>query len=233
LLEKDREEVVKMLISTYTIVALRCSKCGKMELHSLSRFSCGKEGQVKLFCECGNCLMILARQGRNLYYLQINCLMCEMRHIFQIPGKEIWNKHVCSLICENTGLELGYFGNKEDVMQAIKHGERSIRELIKELGFDQYFLNPSVMSRVLERLRKIIKRGQISCSCGSGNLETEVLPDRVELKCPYCHAVGIIFAETASDLQKLQAMKGIELEANSCRYLDEKRLKKKGRVKNK
>ncbi|MGI6587933.1 MAG: hypothetical protein ACOX2N_03940 [Peptococcia bacterium] len=222
-----------MLISTYTIVALRCSKCGKIELHSLSRFSCGKKGQVKLFCECGNCLMVNARHGRNMYYLQINCLMCETRHIFEMHGKEIWNKHVLSLICENTGLELGYLGSKDGVVKAIKQGERSIGELIKELGFDQYFTNPSVMSRVLDRLRKIIKKGHISCSCGSRNLATEVFPDRVELSCSYCHAVGIIFAETARDLQKLQAMKGIELEANSCRYLDEKRLKKKGKVKNK
>lgn len=159
--------------------------------------------------------------------------MCETKHIFKLQGKEIWHNHVHPLICENTGLELGYLGKREEVLQAVQRDERSIRDLVKELGFDQYFLNPAVMSRVLDCLGKISKGGQMSCSCGSRNLETEVFSDRIELSCPYCNAVGIIFAESVSDLQKLQAMEGIELEANSCRYLDDKRLKKKGKVKNK
>lgn len=222
-----------MLMSTYTIVALRCPKCGKLDLYSLSRFSCGKKGQVELFCECGHCLIVLTRKGRNLYRLQVECLMCEIKHTLKLQGKEIWNEHIRPLICENTGLELGYLGKKEEVIQAIQQGERSLRELIKDLGYEQYFLNPEVMSHVLDRLRQISEGGQMSCSCGGRHLETEVFPDRVELSCPYCNAVGIIFAESGSDLQKLQAIKGIELEANSCRYLDNKRLKKKSRVKNK
>ncbi|HHY06684.1 MAG TPA: hypothetical protein GX532_06910 [Clostridia bacterium] len=217
-----------MLISTYTIVALRCSKCGKIELYSLSRFSCGKQGQVELFCECGNCLMVLTRQGRSLYYLQTSCLLCEKKHVFKMQGKEIWNKYICSLICENTGVGLAYLGQKEKVRQAIKEEHRSLEKLVQELGFEEYFINPNVMFSVLECLRETIKKGQAYCSCGSGNLTTEVFPARVELCCPYCHAIGIVFAETANDLQKLQAMQGIELEAHSCRYLDENRLKKKG-----
>lgn len=163
-----------MLISTYTILALRCSKCGKMELSSLSRFSCGKNGQIELFCECGHSLFVFSRKGRNLYDLQVECLVCEKKHALTLQGEEIWNKHIRPLTCENTGIKLGYLGKREKVLQAIQQDERTVRELINE-----------------------------------------------------------VFAESIEDLEKLQAMKNIKLEANSCRYLDGKWLKKKNKVKNK
>lgn len=58
----------------------------------------------------------------------------------------------------------------------------------------------------------------------------EVFPDRIELSCASCDAVGIVFAETVKDLQWIQNMERIQLEAHSYRYLDDKRLKKRRRM---
>ena len=221
-----------MLMSTRTIAALRCSKCGRMDLYYLSRFSCGKNGQLKVFCECGHCLMVLSRKGRNFYRLQVDCLMCDSMHDYNLQGKVIWNMQIYPLICNNTGLEFGYLGSKEEIISIIQQEERSVRELINELDYEHYFLNPEVMTRAQELTRNLLERGKITCSCGTRQLETDFFSDRIEVYCPYCHAVGIIFAETPSDLKKLKGLQGIELEANSCRNLADKRLKKKRKVKN-
>ena len=222
-----------MLMSTRTIAALRCSKCGKMDLYSISRFSCGKNGQLKIFCECGHCLMMLVRKGRNFYRLQVDCLMCDSMHDYKLPGKTIWNMQIYPLICNNMGLEFGYLGSKEEIIRIIQQEERSVRELINELDYEQYFLNPEVMKRAKEIIRDLLENGKVLCGCGTRQLETDFLSDRIEVYCPYCHAVGIIFTETPSDLRKLEGLQGIELEANSCRNLVDKRLKRKSKVKNK
>lgn len=220
-----------MLTSTCTVVGLRCAKCGKIDLYSISRFSCGKNGQTKILCECGHGLLIIARQGRNMYRLQVECLLCDSRHSYNLSGNEIWNRQVYSIVCPNTELELCYFGQKEDVIRAIQQGERSVRELIKD--YEQYFLNPKVMLRVLDHLHTLLLKSKISCSCGTKELDTDLFPDRVEVSCPYCNAVGVFFAESEKDLRNVEAMQDFELETNSCRYFDDKWLKKRDKAKNK
>jgi len=177
--------------------------------------------------------MMLNRKGRNTYYLQTECLICEEKHIFKLQGKEIWNTQAYSLICQNTGLEIAHLCNKGDVIRSIQQGEQTVRELIKELDYEQYVQNPEVMQRILEIVRSLLAENLISCSCGPQQLEIDVFPEHIEVYCPYCHAVGIIFAETAEDLQKVKLMRGFELQANSCCSLDDKRVKRKGKVKNK
>ncbi len=222
-----------MLITTSTVLALRCPKCGKMNLYSLSRFHCGKRSNVNFFCDCGNDLIKVSRKRRDLYCLQVACLMCEKKHFLNVRGKILWNNKALPINCENTGVELGYMGTKEEVVQMINKEEIAFREMAGELNDKDYFLNSEIMYQVLDFLRKMSERGQISCSCGGRGLDIAAFPDRVQISCTDCHAVGIIFAESARDLQAVHKIEAIQLEADTRRYLEEKRLKRKSRVKNK
>ncbi|HHX96657.1 MAG TPA: hypothetical protein GX687_04245 [Clostridia bacterium] len=210
-----------MLLSTYTVVALPCAQCGKMEMHFLSRFACGKKGQVELFCECGKRLMSLTRRARHLYYLQTACPVCTQGHLFEMRGQEIWNEQICFLVCEQTGIKLAYLGIKEKVQEAIKAEYLSLEEMIQGLQFEHYFLNPKIMFAVLEYLKDSMQEGRIYCSCGHDNFTTEIFAEHVELYCLHCQAVGIIFAETETDLLKLRTRKILELKAHSSCLLAE------------
>jgi hypothetical protein len=75
-----------------------------------------------------------------------------------------------------------------------------MRELSEDMGYDKYFLNPEIMYKVLEWLKKMTEEGKVFCSCGAGDLEVEAYQDRVELYCTNCEAVGVISAETKEDL---------------------------------
>lgn len=222
-----------MLITTGTILALRCPKCGKMNLYSLSRFQCGKRGSVNFFCDCGNDLIKVSRKRRDLYCLQVACLMCEKKHFLNVRGNILWNNKALPINCESTGVELGYMGIKEEVLQMIQQEELAFREMAGEFEDKDYFLNSEIMYQVLDSLRKMSEKGQISCSCGGRSLEITVFADRVQISCTACQAVGIVFAETPRDLQTVHKMKAIQLEADIRCYLEEKRLKKKSKVRNK
>lgn len=215
-----------MLISTQTTLALRCPSCGKMDLYALSRFACAGGANSKVMCECGTCLLSYCQKGRNVVRLQVECLMCETKHVYSYKNGELWNGSVITIKCENTGMEIGFLGPKDLVMMSVRQADRSLREMADELGYDKYFINTDIMYQVLEILRKMAGDGRMSCGCGGSQLEVEVYPDRVELSCSACDAVGIVFAETVKDLQWVHTMESVQLEAHTYRYLDQKRNKK-------
>ena len=208
-----------MLLSTYTVVALPCAQCGKMEMHFLSRFACGKKGQVELFCECGKRLMSLTRRARHLYYLQTACPVCTQGHCLKCGDRKFgMSKFV--LVCEQTGIKLAYLGIKEKVQEAIKAEYLSLEEMIQGLQFEHYFLNPKIMFAVLEYLKDSMQEGRIYCSCGHDNFTTEILRNMWS-SIATLSGCRDNFAETETDLLKLRTRKILELKAHSSCLLAE------------
>lgn len=223
----------KVLVTTNTVLTLHCPKCGKINLFVLSRFRCGKRSNVHFSCECGSSLLEISRKERNIYCLRVVCYMCQTDHCLNLPGKKIWHQGVQPLICENTGIVLGYTGSKEEVRKAINKEADVFQEITAQLEEKDFYVNPPIMLRVLDSLRRLSEREQITCSCGQSDLEMETYPDRVEIRCTDCQAVGIIFAESVRDLQKLNKFEAIQLEAESRKYFDHSGLKGRSKVKNK
>ncbi len=223
----------KVLVTTNTVLTLHCAKCGKINLFALSRFRCGKRGNVHFSCECGSSLLEISRKARNIYCLRVVCCICQTDHCLNLPGREIWHQGVQSLLCENTGLILGYTGSKEEVRKAINKEADVFREITAQLEDKDFYINPPIMLQVLDTLRRLSESEQIKCSCGQSNLEMETYPDRVEIRCTDCQAVEIIFAESVRDLQKINKLEAIQLEAESRKCLGHSGLKGRGKAKNK
>lgn len=157
-----------MLVSTLTTLALRCPSCGKMDFYAISRFNFSGNAIVKVLCECGTPLISIAKKGRNMYCLQIECVMCETRHLISLKARDLWDQTVRTITCEGTGVEIGFIGTKELVMKSVKNLDRSIREMAEDLGYDKYFLNADIMFQALELLKNMAEKGRMSCSCGGG-----------------------------------------------------------------
>jgi len=216
-----------MVISTYTTVALRCPVCGKMDYYALSRFSMSGMERVSINCECGANLLTMGRNKGKTYWLQVECSMCEDTHFYAYNYKELWSNNLLTLVCGETGVEIGFLGSREQVRKNVQNMDKSVQEMAEELGYGEYFNNPEIMYKVLEHLHSIADEGKLYCSCGNQNLDVEVYPDRMELHCNDCEASGIVFAESFKDWETIRHMEEIVLNEGIFKYIDGKKPKKR------
>ncbi|NPV28763.1 MAG: hypothetical protein HPY58_03735 [Firmicutes bacterium] len=208
-----------MLVATTTALALRCPSCGKIQYHTLSLFSFSAQKTIRFTCTCGASLLLISTRDRKVFYFQLECLMCEGKHLFQYSLREIWTSQVRGLTCEETGLEVGFLGPREQVKKCIANQERSLREMAEDLGFTDYFANPEIMYEILDSLHKIAEEGNLSCQCGNLQLEVEIFAERVELRCSSCGALGVIDAESREDLEALKNIWEIRLRPGGLQLL--------------
>lgn len=220
-----------MLISTLTTFALRCPRCGKLQYYALSRFSLNRTNSVAYHCKCGATLINIEKKGRDNLCLQVACMMCETMHKFYYKGYQIWKSNLWVIVCPTSGVEIGYMGKRKSVLESVRKEREHIMQVADSLGCDKFFLNSGIMCQVLSVLQEKLDGGQICCECGEKLLEIEIFPDRIELKCPSCSAVGIVFAETVKDLQRARELDEVRLEMGSYRYLDYKKIEKRSPLK--
>ncbi|GFN22995.1 hypothetical protein [Thermanaeromonas sp. C210] len=123
-----------MLIPTTVFCALRCPECGCLEVYSLSLFALGGGRSCWLECSCGTPLLGIGRQKGNCCWLQLNCTMCGNSHFWPVARRDLWGGSLRTLICEDTGLEVGFLGPGHLVRRAVTLHERSLAELAQDLG---------------------------------------------------------------------------------------------------
>lgn len=200
-----------MFIPTTSTVAVRCSVCGQLEFHALSLFDFARVGTCKIQCSCGRTLLNIGTKNRKRFWLQVECVLCETKHLFHFSRKQIWSSEVLELTCEENGLEICYIGPTNKVRICVENLDRSIAEMAEELGYTDYFENPDIMYDVLDRLYQIAENGNLLCNCGNQDIEIEIFPDYLELKCGYCHSSARIMARTEKDLDFVNNSTKIQL----------------------
>jgi hypothetical protein len=208
-----------LLITTTTALALRCPECGKIKYHSLSLFSFSAKKTLRLTCACGAPLLVISTRNRKVFYFQVECLMCEGTHLLEFFLKEIWSGSVLSLVCNETDLEIGFIGPRDQVKKRIANQERSLQEMAEDLGYSDYFANPEIMYEILDCLHKIAEDGKLSCQCGNQQVEVEIFADRIELRCAGCGSFGVIRAETRQDVETVKKIWEIVLDPNSANMI--------------
>ncbi|MBO8137809.1 MAG: hypothetical protein H0Z40_06710 [Desulfotomaculum sp.] len=208
-----------MLISTSTVLAMRCPECGKLEFHKLSLFSFSGQRVLEIYCSCG-ALLLLARKKKNDYWIQLPCVICETKHQRQVSGKKMWSDELINLYCQETGIELGHLGPEKKVREAAHSCDYDIKALVEQFDTDDYFINCDVMYKAINYLNDIAEQKSLYCQCGNDNIEVDIFPDRLELHCKECDSVSIIYAETEEDLKVLEEIEYIELTRHGFEFLD-------------
>lgn len=200
-----------MLISTQRCLALRCPLCGRLEFHRISLFDFAGHSPVRVKCKCGfNKLSINTRNFKE-FFLQMPCLICEEVHITKFTRQELLEKATSVLRCTETGQELGYVGTESSLEKIIQQKQNDIGSIVNNFGFDDYFTNPQVMFEVLNHLHQIAEQNNLFCRCGNNQIEIDVFPEKLELHCPYCQSLHIIYAETIEDLRIVKEARSIAL----------------------
>ncbi len=217
-----------MLLTTDTVVALRCPMCGKFEMHGLSLFAFAGQKTVQIGCSCGATKLILGTKNRKNFWLQVPCVLCETKHMFYYSRKQIWAENVLNIVCSESKIELGYIGSRDKVEILVETYEQDISKLLEEMDPDDFINNPNIMMEVLNCLHDIAEDGYLFCECGNVKIEVDVLPDRLELQCGECEAMGTIYAETQEDLDNIKNMEMIELGKDGMEYWDKTKLSPTG-----
>jgi len=212
-----------MTISTYSKMVLRCPYCGEINQHDLSVFAFSGSNSCRFTCSCGVDIASLGTKDKKHFWLQADCSLCEETHIGYYNRKDIWGDEILSLYCDDAGLEIAFVGPPEKMEEVITHGERSLAEMAQDLGFGDYFSNPDVMYGVLDCLYQLAEKGDLFCHCGNYDVEIEIYPDRLELKCGYCQASGMVMAQNDADLEALRTLQEIELTPKGFKCLEGKR----------
>lgn len=210
-----------MLIATQTMLAMRCPECGRLEYHKLSRFDFLEGRTFQVRCSCGKLKLAVTKKGRG-YILQVHCVVCGCTHTRGIKGHLLWAQEVVELLCLDTGIELGYIGPLPKVKNLAQNKREEMSSLFRELTSEDYFHNSEVMNRILTRVLELGERSLLSCQCGNYNIGIEIFPDRLELRCPKCGAVSVVYGETEEDIAIAFQANEIELTRNDITFLDEK-----------
>ncbi|AFM02413.1 MULTISPECIES: hypothetical protein [Desulfitobacterium] len=209
-----------MILTTHTSVAMQCPKCGELEFHALSLFAFSGKGRESLYCRCGESLMSVASRDHKNFNVSFNCAFCGKVHYLRLKRRAFWGKNAIPLLCPEVEASTGFVGPKQKVAQACQEREKSIAELASELGYEDEFENPEVMLKLLDHLHNLARDGALGCKCGNHNLTFELLPDRIELYCEICDAVGVIYGENTENIRIFEGMTSVNLDENKTVLLN-------------
>ena len=200
-----------MLIPTLNVAVLRCPSCGRLEYRSLCLFSFGGGRTWQAVCSCGTPLLTINRKKGRHFWLQYHCGMCGCLHVSHCDRQELWSREVLTLTCRETDLEAGFIGPREKVQRAVQRHDRTLAEVAQDLGFDDYLQKSDIMYQLLILVYQLAETGHVNCGCGNEDIEIEIFPDHLQLRCEACRTETNLPAATLADLERVARMQEIRL----------------------
>ncbi|MFW6381470.1 MAG: hypothetical protein ACOCZ3_02895 [Bacillota bacterium] len=193
-----------MVLELSTAFSIRCPDCGRLQVDQINIFELSGRGTRDIYCSCGNKKASISRQGSDHIRVDYYCIICDQKHTTYIPASHFWNhSQLHPLLCQNTSLNLGYYGSYSLLQEELQRQQRELDSLASELGFDD-FVDPELMLEVLDHLHDKAAESGLYCECGSHDINIELFSDRVELSCNNCQATLTIPASYQQDLQELK-----------------------------
>ncbi|MGI5902140.1 MAG: hypothetical protein ACOX7U_06665 [Desulfitobacteriia bacterium] len=214
-----------MMVSTMTTLVIQCSKCGKLQLKTLSLFHISQRDGESYCCECQTPLLKFTSFQRKICSLKYPCIYCGNSHRITVKRSKVWGEEVLPLVCLSKGLTVGCLGPRqeaEDIYQDLKKEfVQFLYQLVKDeedsAEFDVFF----VVYAIMEKLSKMVGSGKLGCRCGNDFLKVEIMPDRIELLCEKCRAAGIIHTDNKDILRIIDDMGSIFLEESTTWFLND------------
>ncbi|MFW5991590.1 MAG: hypothetical protein ACOCQN_00165 [Halanaerobiaceae bacterium] len=195
-----------MVIEKSTAFAMRCPTCGRLDVEQINIFQLSGDGEVVFRCDCGTTKATIRKRGGSYISVNYYCIICDKPHSIVLPKNIFWSrKHLNTLHCLDTDLNLGYFGSYRLIREELERQQEELNSMANELGFDE-FADPEVMLEILDYLHDIAATGGLYCECGSHNINIELFSDKLELSCHHCNARLKISAAKRADLDNIKKM---------------------------
>ena len=206
-------------------IALLCPRCGKLEVHSIFRFTF-KEPEQHLSCSCGQILLSIVNSNKSQYLLKVNCIICQEEHFILINTNNLWNSFFSKIYCNHTNTELGMIGSEEEIENRLNIQNQTAIAFLEELSehndntvdiFND-IKNPSVMLEILNKINDLAMQDCVYCHCSSNEIEVNILSNAIEIICSECNSKKIIPASSNSDQTKIEKLSYLEINAPKINF---------------
>ena len=201
-----------MVLELSTALAMRCPICGRLNIDQLNIFQLSGDTRHKIYCECGSHKMTVSKKGADYIVVEYYCIICDYEHSVLLSGNKFWSKrHLSSLVCLETNLNLGYYGSYELINDKLQKQQEELDSMADELGFND-FSDPELILAILDYLHDIAANGNLYCECGSHDISIDLSSERVKLICNKCQASYVVPVTSRKDLDKLKKLDHLVLD---------------------
>ena len=208
-----------MLIDTRRVLAVRCPRCGRLELRDFYMFELEGTEPTTIHCQCGYTLMSIVRCSR-LYRIQIGCIVCETVHELLLDAKSILHNDAVVVYCPESDVDLGVIGAAHRVEELLAAEGDILANVVGPGAIESEFVNIAIMREVLRQLQNWADRGQLYCGCGNYHMELDLFPEKVEVVCPSCGGTLVIYAEREEDLSAMEGLQEVVLKRGAFTCID-------------
>lgn len=170
-----------MLTRRQTGISLRCSSCGTTSLFSISLFTLGS-GRREFRCSCGQHVLTVSRRGTDVW-TQLACFLCDGVHLFKFSDKNFWSREIKSILCPDTGAEIGYIGPLWHLLKVADMREEILPKMASMIS------DAAVGLKLLARMLELEDQGRLKCSACDMPLDVEVYSEGIEMSCPACGTI--------------------------------------------
>jgi hypothetical protein len=210
--------VGKMLIDTSVTIAYKCTSCGSFEFFNISLFTLLYKKDCSLPCRCKKSCVNIKQECEGSFLISIPCIGCGNDHTYLLSKKNILSGEPIIFNCPETDLQIFFIGRDEAVRKKVDSLEEEFDEMIDMYGYESYFDNTQVMFDTLNRIHDIALKGNLSCECGSVNIELVLLSGCVLLRCGKCGSSRRIPASKNKDLKDILTKSQITITEEFLEY---------------
>lgn len=186
-----------------THIAYHCPHCGMAVLGYVGEFALAAD-MIKLKCDCGKSELSVTYTNDKKIRLAVPCLFCENPHHFVVSQKVFFERELFLLGCPYTGVDMCFIGKPEPLQKALNDSAKALNELFEQNGITlpaargeaevdeneerDVFPDEQIYDIIHFLVRDLEADGAISCPCGKGPYETEIMAGGIRVFCADCGA---------------------------------------------
>lgn len=209
-----------------THIAYRCPHCNLTVFGFVGKFALAAD-MLKLKCPCGKSELTMTYTAEKKIRLTVPCLFCAGEHQYVVTQSLFFERDLFLLNCSYTNMDICFIGDKEKIDEALIENEKELHRLLENLGLssmeelrgasdteddDLPYLNDAQIYDIIRFLiADLSEEGEISCPCGSGQYDCEVVAGGIRVFCPECGAEHLFRAESVGDAQEFLHCSHIDL----------------------
>ena len=216
-----------------THIAYHCPHCGTAVLGYVGEFALSAD-MLKLKCECGKSDLSVTYTNDKKVRLTVPCLFCESPHHYVLTQKVFFERETLVLACPYTGVDICFIGKPEALQKELDRSAKELNALYeenqmrlpafsdKEDGEDEeeedtrdFLADPQIYDIVRFVISDLTGEGAISCPCGVGGYEVEIVQGGVRVYCLECGAERIFPINSVSAAQDFLSVDSITLAPSS------------------
>ena len=191
------------MINMLNTIAYKCPVCGSFEFSTFLIFDFLKDSSYTIKCSCKKAFVKIITKAYKRCEIKVPCFACNDIHAFELDFKSLlYRKNIFNFKCPRTNMDLCFIGEDNEVRESVDKYEMQMERLMHDLGYEDDFVNSTVMLNTVDKIHDIAEKGNLYCQCGSKDINLQMFRDRILLTCNKCFTYENIYAGKNSDLKR-------------------------------